>query len=78
MWLGFYELIVKIEFTDKKPPTFWNSVSPQEYGFLANVNPAVPHPRWSQAQERLIESGEKVPTQLYNGYQAQVTKLYSQ
>ena len=70
--------IVKIEFTDKKPPTFWNTVSPQEYGFLANVNPTVPHPRWSQAQERLIESGEKVPTQLYNGYQAQVAKLYSQ
>jgi sulfoxide reductase catalytic subunit YedY len=68
--------IVKIEFTDKKPETFWNTVGPNEYSFLANVEPTVPHPRWSQASERLIETGKRVPTQLYNGYQAQVAALY--
>ena len=68
--------IVKIEFTDKKPPTFWNTVAPTEYSFQANVEPDVPHPRWSQKTERLIETGERVPTQLYNGYQEQVAALY--
>ena len=48
----------------------------REYGFWANVNPKVPHPRWSQATERLLGSDERVPTQLYNGYAAQVADLY--
>ena len=53
--------IVKITFTDKRPTTFWEAIGPSEYGFWANVNPAVPHPRWSQATERLLGSDERVP-----------------
>lgn len=68
--------IVRIEFTDKRPPTFWNTASPQEYGFYANVNPQVPHPRWSQASERLIGTGARRPTLLYNGYADRVADLY--
>jgi sulfoxide reductase catalytic subunit YedY len=68
--------IVKISFTDKQPVTFWESIGPSEYGFWANVNPAVPHPRWSQATERLLGSDERVPTQLFNGYADQVASLY--
>ncbi len=69
--------IVKITFTDKQPTTFWEGLQPAEYGFWANVNPQVPHPRWSQATERLIGSDERVPTRLYNGYADQVASLYS-
>jgi sulfoxide reductase catalytic subunit YedY len=69
--------IVKITFTDKRPETFWEGLQPSEYGFWANVNPAVPHPRWSQATERLIGSDERVPTQIYNGYGEFVAQLYS-
>jgi sulfoxide reductase catalytic subunit YedY len=68
--------IVKIEFTDEQPRTFWNSNRPHEYGFIANVDPAVPHPRWSQATERLIDTGERRATLPYNGYGEWVTKLY--
>ena len=68
--------IVKIEFTRRKPGTFWNKLAPDEYDFFANVNPQVPHPRWSQASERLISTGERVPTKMYNGYGAQVAHLY--
>ncbi|MEM7233118.1 MAG: protein-methionine-sulfoxide reductase catalytic subunit MsrP, partial [Planctomycetota bacterium] len=68
--------IVKIELVEKKPETFWNTVIPEEYGFEANVNPDVPHPRWSQAFETLIDSGKRVETQLYNGYADQVAHLY--
>ncbi len=68
--------IVKISFTDTEPHTFWEAINPDEYGFWANVNPAVPHPRWSQASERLIGSDERVPTQLYNGYGEFVASLY--
>ena len=68
--------IVSIEFTDKQPPTFWNKLAPSEYDFWANVNPNVPHPRWSQATERLISTGERVPSQLYNGYGEYVAHLY--
>jgi sulfoxide reductase catalytic subunit YedY len=67
--------IVQIEFVEKQPPTFWSAAS-SEYDFWANVNPKVPHPRWSQATERLIDTGERVPTQLYNGYAEQVAHLY--
>ena len=68
--------IVKISFTDKRPTTFWEGIGPSEYGFWANVNPAVPHPRWSQAHEKLLGSGEMVPTQIYNGYGDFVAGLY--
>lgn len=69
--------IVKITFTDKRPKTFWEAIGPSEYGFWANVNPSVAHPRWSQASERLLGSDERVPTQIFNGYAEQVAALYS-
>jgi sulfoxide reductase catalytic subunit YedY len=68
--------VVRIELTDTQPATFWNTLVPSEYDFLANVNPNVPHPRWSQATERLIGSNERRPTLLYNGYGAYVAPLY--
>ena len=68
--------IVKIELTDKQPATFWNSLAPGEYGFLSNVNPKVPHPRWSQASERVIGTGNRQRTLDYNGYAAQVAGMY--
>ncbi|MDZ4700407.1 MAG: protein-methionine-sulfoxide reductase catalytic subunit MsrP [Rhodothermales bacterium] len=69
--------VVKIEFVDRQPKTFWNDLQPAEYSFLSNVNPSVPHPRWSQASERLIgENDRRVPTQLFNGYAEWVGDLY--
>lgn len=68
--------IVKIEFIDKQPRTFWNDLAPKEYDFLSNVNPQVPHPRWSQAAEQPIPDGPRRPTLMYNGYDAQVAALY--
>ena len=72
--------IVRISVTDKQPPTTWNRLAPQEYGFYANVNPAVSHPRWSQASERRITTGgllarDRIPTQPFNGYE-EVAALY--
>jgi methionine sulfoxide reductase catalytic subunit len=69
--------IVRVEFTEKRPKSFWEEIQPEEYGFWANVNPDVPHPRWSQAQEELLGEGRKVPTLLYNGYAEQVAHLYA-
>ncbi|HVZ10760.1 protein-methionine-sulfoxide reductase catalytic subunit MsrP [Rhodopila sp.] len=69
--------IVRISFTDKRPATFWEALQASEYGFWANVNPAVPHPRWSQATERLLGTNERIPTQLFNGYADQVAALYA-
>jgi sulfoxide reductase catalytic subunit YedY len=69
--------IVSIEFTDKRPVSFWEKLASNEYGFWANVNPQVPHPRWSQATERPLGSDERVPTQLYNGYAEFVAGLYA-
>jgi methionine sulfoxide reductase catalytic subunit len=69
--------IIRISFAEKRPATFWESIGPSEYGFWANVNPAVPHPRWSQASERLLGNDERVPTQIFNGYAAQVAGLYT-
>lgn len=69
--------IVRVEFTDQRPATFWQQLQEAEYGFWANVNPAVPHPRWSQAQERLIGTGEVVPTQIWNGYGSFVAAMYA-
>jgi len=71
--------IVRISFTEKRPPVSWNISAPHEYGFYANVNPEVNHPRWSQARERRIGSGlfaEKQPTLMFNGYGEQVAHLY--
>ena len=68
--------IVRFTFTDKRPVSFWEQLNDGEYGFWANVNPKVPHPRWSQAQERLLTTGDEVPTQLYNGYEEYVADLY--
>ena len=69
--------VVKISFTDKQPLNFWQAIQPAEYGFWANVNPDVAHPRWSQARERLLGSNEMVPTQIYNGYGEFVASLYT-
>jgi len=68
---------VKVSFTEKRPQTMWATIAPDEYGFWANVNPAVPHPRWSQARERVIGTSEIVPTQIYNGYGEYVSSLYA-
>jgi sulfoxide reductase catalytic subunit YedY len=71
--------IVRISFTEEQPPVSWNIAAPHEYGFYANVNPGVDHPRWSQASERRIGSGlfaARIPTQMFNGYGEQVAHLY--
>ncbi|PLX70581.1 MAG: protein-methionine-sulfoxide reductase catalytic subunit MsrP [Denitrovibrio sp.] len=68
--------IVRIVFTDKQPSTSWNIAAPDEYGFYANVNPQVDHPRWSQARERRIGSFGKIDTKPFNGYADQVAHLY--
>lgn len=68
--------IVRFEFTAERPVSFWEQIQSSEYGFWANVNPQVPHPRWSQASERVLGTSETVPTQLYNGYGEQVAHLY--
>ncbi len=68
--------VVRMEFISKQPTTFWNDIAPDEYDFFANVDPTKPHPRWSQASERLLGSGERVPTLPYNGYGEYVAKLY--
>jgi sulfoxide reductase catalytic subunit YedY len=70
--------IVKFSFVDKMPQTFWWALQSSEYGFWANVNPAVPHPRWSQATERVLGSNDRVPTLIWNGYGAYVAHLYDQ
>ena len=73
--------IVKIRFTEKQPLTAWNKAAANEYGFYSNVNPAVDHPRWSQATERRIGEGglfaKKIKTQMFNGYEPQVGQLYA-
>jgi methionine sulfoxide reductase catalytic subunit len=69
--------IVKIRFTDKQPMTTWNIAAPDEYGFYANVNPEVDHPRWSQARERRVGEFFKRETLMFNGYADQVASLYA-
>lgn len=73
--------IIEIRLTEQQPPTTWNLLAPNEYGFYGNVNPDVDHPRWSQATERVIGSSgltnvKRQPTQLFNGYAEQVAGLY--
>jgi len=69
--------IRKISFVEERPVGLWEALQPSEYGFWANVNPEVPHPRWSQAMERVLGTNESVPTQLFNGYGAEVAQLYA-
>jgi len=68
--------IVKIELTDQQPRTLWSDIAPNEYGFYANVNPQVDHPRWSQRTERRIGELERRDTLMFNGYADQVAYLY--
>jgi sulfoxide reductase catalytic subunit YedY len=69
--------IVRITLTASQPETTWHSRAPSEYGFYANVNPQVPHPRWSQEDEQRIGEDGRRPTLMFNGYEAQVASLYS-
>ncbi len=72
--------IVTMRFVETMPPTTWNRSAPHEYGFYANVNPEVSHPRWSQAKERPLGGGyfaSKVPTLMFNGYEEEVATLYN-
>ena len=68
--------IVKIELVEEQPATLWSSAAPNEYGFYSNVNPDVPHPRWSQASERRIGESGRRPTLMFNGYAEEVAHLY--
>ena len=68
--------ITRIELVDYQPSTLWSSIAPNEYGFFANVNPEVDHPRWSQSTERRIGGFERIPTLPFNGYADQVASLY--
>ncbi len=69
--------INKIELVAEKPDTMWNTINPREYGFFANVNPDVDHPRWSQATERRIGENGRRKTLMFNGYEDEVASLYS-
>jgi len=69
--------IVKFTFTDQRPKTFWETLQGNEYGFWANINPEVPHPRWSQATERVLGTDDRRPTLIWNGYGDYVAALYS-
>jgi sulfoxide reductase catalytic subunit YedY len=68
--------IVSFEFSAERPKTFWEEIQPKEYGFWANVNPKVKHPRWSQEQDKDIGSNRMYPTEIYNGYSKWVASLY--
>ena len=69
--------IVRFSFVADRPKSYWEALQDSEYGFWANVNPEVPHPRWSQATERVLGTNERRPTLLYNGYGEQVAGLYA-
>jgi sulfoxide reductase catalytic subunit YedY len=69
--------ITRISLVEKQPDTFWEHLQASEYGFWANVNPAVPHPRWSQATEEVLGTAARRPTQIFNGYGAFVAGLYA-
>jgi methionine sulfoxide reductase catalytic subunit len=68
--------VVRFTFTDKRPVGLWEELQSREYGFWANVNPEVPHPRWSQATEEVIGTGQRRPTMLFNGYGEFVASMY--
>jgi sulfoxide reductase catalytic subunit YedY len=65
-----------VSFVDQRPKTFWETLGPDKYGFWANVNPDVPHPRWSRARENFLNDGSQRPTMLFNGYGDEVASLY--
>ena len=67
----------RIEFVAKEPATFWNDLNSGEYGFYSNVNPGKPHPRWSQATEKVLPKMSRQPTLMYNGYEKWVAGLYN-
>ena len=69
--------VVKVAFLETQPPTSWNRYAPREYGFYSNVNPAVDHPRWSQAKERRIGEFRRRETLAFNGYANDVASLYA-
>jgi sulfoxide reductase catalytic subunit YedY len=69
--------IVKVSFVTERPMSFWEELQSSEYGFWANINPDVPHPRWSQADEQVLGTGERVPTRMFNGYGEFVASLYT-
>jgi sulfoxide reductase catalytic subunit YedY len=69
--------IVKVSFVEERPVGMWEVLQGSEYGFWANVNPDVPHPRWSQATEQVLGTGERVPTKIFNGYGEFVASLYA-
>lgn len=69
--------IIKVSFVKERPVGMWEQLQASEYGFWANVNPEVPHPRWSQASEQVLGTGERIPTQLFNGYGDYVAALYA-
>ncbi len=69
--------VTAIELMAERPATFWNTLAPHEYDFFSNVDPAAPHPRWSQATERMLGTGERRPTLPYNGYGDYVAHLYA-
>ena len=70
--------IVEFSFVERRPQTFWEAVDASEYGFWANINPKVPHPRWSQEVEWMLGSREIFPTRIYNGYGPEVAHLYDE
>ncbi|MFO7596541.1 MAG: protein-methionine-sulfoxide reductase catalytic subunit MsrP [Desulfocurvibacter africanus] len=70
--------ITRIELTAERPPTFWSALAPDEYDFWSNVDPDTPHPRWSQATERMLGTGERRPTLPFNGYGEFVAGLYAE
>ncbi|MCB1382087.1 MAG: protein-methionine-sulfoxide reductase catalytic subunit MsrP [Notoacmeibacter sp.] len=69
--------ITRISFTSERPKSFWEQIAPAEYGFWANVNPGVPHPRWRQDQERILHTGLYTKTLMFNGYGGEVADLYT-
>ena len=72
--------IVRMSFTEEQPPSSWNISQPWEYGFYANVNPEVDHPRWSQATEKRVGAGllaKRQPTLMFNGYESEVAGMYA-
>lgn len=69
--------IVSINFSNRRPKSYWEALQASEYGFWANVNPEVPHPRWSQASESIVGTRERKPTLIWNGYGEQVASMYT-
>lgn len=70
--------IIKIQLVEEMPVSLWMAAAPNEYGFFANVNPEVDHPRWSQASERVIGESGRIPTLKFNGYEEEVASLYTE